>query len=393
MRKVILLVSVLAVIVAGWFLYFNEGESIAFVSLYEVKTSNLSNMLEFSGEVQPAKMYSVMSETGGTIASLKVSEGSHVDKNDVLFELDAAQAKAELKEAKLQYDALSDSAAQMTMAQSGQGVMAEEKAKLALALSQATGYDYDSLNAAFGHEAAEAVSQASASLAQNLDDLPDISSIDTANLSMDSQIELAQLAVERLQSLVNSMTCKSRISGTVVSLNVNVGEVLSPGIPAMVIADTENTLITGYVYEKDLDGIVEGMKVNISTDTGKFKGTVSRIGAAATEVGSASAFDTMTKVEITPEGKFNKIIGAVVDLEIVLSHKDNVLSVPLDCLTNDNCVFVIGEDNIAEKRAIVTGFENDTNIEVIGGLSAGDLVITSPQNVEEGQHVNYDRGE
>lgn len=393
MRKVILLVSVLAVIVAGWFLYFIEGESIAFVSLYEVKTSNLSNMLEFSGEVQPAKMYSVMSETGGTIASLKVSEGSHVDKNDVLFELDAAQAKAELKEAKLQYDALSDSAAQMTMAQSGQGVMAEEKAKLALALSQATGYDYDSLNAAFGHETAEAVSQASASLAQNLDDLPDISSIDTANLSMDSQIELAQLAVERLQSLVNSMTCKSRISGTVVSLNVNVGEVLSPGIPAMVIADTENTLITGYVYEKDLDGIVEGMKVNISTDTGKFKGTVSRIGAAATEVGSASAFDTMTKVEITPEGKFNKIIGAVVDLEIVLSHKDNVLSVPLDCLTNDNCVFVIGEDNIAERRAIVTGFENDTNIEVIGGLSAGDLVITSPQNVEEGQHVNYDRGE
>ncbi len=393
MRKVILLVSVLAVIVAGWFLYFNEGESIAFVSLYEVKTSNLSNMLEFSGEVQPAKMYSVMSETGGTIASLKVSEGSHVDKNDVLFELDAAQAKAELKEAKLQYDALSDSAAQMTMAQSGQGVMAEEKAKLALALSQATGYDYDSLNAAFGHETAEAVSQASASLAQNLDDLPDISSIDTANLSMDSQIELAQLAVERLQSLVNSMTCKSRISGTVVSLNVNVGEVLSPGIPAMVIADTENTLITGYVYEKDLDGIVEGMKVTISTDTGKFKGTVSRIGAAATEVGSASAFDTMTKVEITPEGKFNKIIGAVVDLEIVLSHKDNVLSVPLDCLTNDNCVFVIGEDNIAEKRAIVTGFENDTNIEVIGGLSARDLVITSPQNVEEGQHVNYDRGE
>ena len=393
MKKVILLVSVLAVIVAGWFLYFNEGESIAFVSLYEVKTSNLSNMLEFSGEVQPAKMYSVMSETGGTIASLKVSEGSHVDKNDVLFELDAAQAKAELKEAKLQYDALSDSSAQMTMAQSGQGVMAEEKAKLALALSQATGYDYDSLNAAFGHETAEAVSQASASLAQNLDDLPAISSIDTANLSMDSQIELAQLAVERLQSLVNSMTCKSRISGTVVSLNVNVGEVLSPGIPAMVIADTENTLITGYVYEKDLDGIVEGMKVNISTDTGKFKGTVSRIGAAATEVGSASAFDTMTKVEITPEGNFNKIIGAVVDLEIVLSHKDNVLSVPLDCLTNDNCVFVIGEDNIAEKRAIVTGFENDTNIEVIGGLSAGDLVITSPQNVEEGQHVNYDRGE
>lgn len=393
MRKVILLVGVLAVIAVGWFLYFNEGESIAFVSLHEVENSDLSNTLEFSGEVQPAKMYSVMSETGGTISSLDVSEGSHVDKNDVLFELDAAQASAKLKEAKLQYEALSDSVAQMTMAQGSGGVIAEEKAKLALALSQTTGYDYESLNEAFGTETAEAVSQASSSLAQSFDDLPDLSSIDTTNLALDSQIELAQLAVERLQNLVDSMTCKSRISGTVVSMNVNVGEVLSPGIPAMVIADTKNKLITGYVYEKDLEGIVEGMKVTIRTDNGRFKGTVSRIGAAATEVGSASAFDTMTKVEITPEEKFNKMIGAVVDLEIVLSHKDGVLSVPLECLTKDNCVFVIGEDNIAEKRAIVTGFEDDNNIEVIGGLNAGDLVITSPQNVEEGQHVNYDRGE
>lgn len=393
MRKVILLVTVLAVIAVGWFLYFNEGESIAFVSLHEVENSDLSNTLAFSGEVQPAKMYSVMSETGGTISALKVSEGSHVDKNDVLFELDATQANTELKQAKLQYNALSDSAAQMTMAQGGGGMMAEERAKLALALSQTTGYDYDSLNETFGSETAEAITQASSSLAQSFDDLPDLSSIDTTNLSLDSQIELAQLAVERLQNLVDSMTCKSRISGTVVSMNVNVGEVLSPGIPAMVIADTKNKLITGYVYEKDLEGIIDGMKVSIDTENGRFKGTVSRIGAAATEVGSASAFDTMTKVEITPEDKFNKMIGAVVDLEIVLSHKDNVLSVPLDCLTDDNCVFVVGEDGIAEKRAIVTGFEDENNIEVIGGLNAGDLVITSPQNVEEGQHVNYDRGE
>jgi HlyD family secretion protein len=135
------------------------------------------------------------------------------------------------------------------------------------------------------------------------------------------------------------------------------------------------------------------MNVTISADSKKFKGTVTRIGAAATEVGSASAFNTMTKVEITPEDKFNKMIGAVVDLKIVLNHKDNVLSVPLDCLTKDNCVFVVGEDDIAEKRAIVTGFEDDSEIEVIGGLNAGDLVITSPQNVEEGQHVNYDRSE
>lgn len=393
MRKVILLLSVLAVIALGWFLYFNQGDPVTFVSLYEVEKTDLSNVLEFTGEVEPEAIYSVMSETGGTIASLKVSEGSCVEKNETLFELDATQTQAQLKEAQIKYEALTNSSAQMAMTQSGGGVFSEEKAKLALALSQTTGYDYESLNEAFGSETADAVSQASSSLSQSLDNVPDLSSIDITDLSLDSQIELAALAVDRLKSLVGSMTYKSRISGTVVALNINVGEVLSPGIPAMVIADTDNTLITGYVYEKDLKGLTQGMEAIITTDDGKFSGTLTHIGAAATEVGDATAFDTMTKIEIAPSEPFEKMIGSVVDLKIVLSEKTGVLSVPLDCLTDDNCVFVVGENDIAEKRAVILGFEDESSAEVIGGVSAGDRVITLPQNIKEGQRVNYDRGE
>ena len=393
MRKVILLFGVLAVIALGWFLYFNEGDPVAFVSLYEVKNTNLANSLEFSGKVEPEKMYSVMSETGGTIASIGVAEGSHVNKNDTLFELDATQAKAQLQEAQLKFKALSNTTTQMTMAQNGTGALAEEKAKLALALSQSTGYDYESLNEAFGSKAAEAVTQASASMAQSLKDIPGLSSADLTNLDTDSQLELAALAVKRLESLVNGMTYKSRISGTVVSVNVNVGEVLSPGIPAMVIADTDNTLITGYVYEKDLSGLKKGMGVTISSGNKRYKGTLTHIGSAATDVGDASSFDTMTKIEIKPDDSFNKMIGAVVDIKIVKDEKKDVLSVPLDCLTDDNCVFVVGENDIAEKRAVVLGFEDDSNAEIIRGLIAGDRVITTPQNIKEGQHVNYDRGE
>ncbi len=393
MRKVILLFGVLAVIALGWFLYFNEGDPVAFVSLYEVKNTNLANSLEFSGKVEPEKMYSVMSETGGTIASIGVSEGSHVNKNDVLFELDATQAKAQLKEAQLKYEALSNTTTQMTMAQNGTGALAEEKAKLALALSQSTGYDYESLNDAFGSKAAEAVNQASSSMAQSLKDIPDLSSAGITNLDTESQLELAALSVERLESLVNGMTYKSRISGTVVAVNVNVGEVLSPGIPAMVIADTDNTLITGYVYEKDLAGLKEGMDVIISSGNKRFKGKLTHIGSAATDVGDSTSFDTMTKIEIKPDDSFNKMIGAVVDIKIVKDEKKGVLSVPLDCLTDDNCVFVVGENDIAEKRTVVLGFEDESNAEIIRGLIAGDRVITTPQNIKEGQHVNYDRGE
>lgn len=393
MRKVILLISVLAVIALGWFLYFNTGEPAAPVAVCEIKKGNIASVLEFSGKVEPASMYSVMSETGGIIASLSVAEGGRVGKNDILFELDASQIKAQLEEARLKYNALSDSAAQMTMAAGGSGVMAEEKAKLALALSQTTGYDYESLNEAFGSRQADAITQAFSSLSQSAAGKDGPTSLNASDFDTDSQLELAALAVKSLQKQVDAMTCRSRIAGTVIALNVNVGEVLSPGLPAMVIADTDHPVITGYVYEKDLSGLSEGMSVVIMSGSEKFPGTLTRVGAAAAEVGDAAAFDTMAKVQIKPDGAFGKIIGAVVDLKIVLSEKSGVLTVPLDCLTDDDCVFVVGDDGIAEKRAIVTGFENESSAEVVRGLSAGERVIAAPLSIREGQHVSYDRGE
>ncbi len=393
MRKVILLFSVLAVIALGWFLYFNEGDPVAFVSLYEVKAADLTNELEFTGKVEPASMYSVMSETGGTIASISVSEGSRVSKGDILFKLDDTQAQAQLAEAQLQYDALSESAAQTAMAGGGLSGMAREKAKIALALSQTTGYDYESLNNVFGGEAADKITQASSSLSESLGDISSLDSLDTQALDADSRLELARLSVDRLKKLVGNMTYTSRISGTVIAVNVNAGEVLSPGIPAMVIADTDNPVITGYVYEKDVKGLSEGMPVTISSDGSRYTGTLTHIGAAAADVGSATTFDTMTEIKIEPNKPFDKMIGAVVDLNIVLSQKKNVLSIPLDCLTDDGCVYVIGKDDKAEKRAVVLGFENESDAEVLKGLSAGDRVITSPQKIKEGQHVSYDRGQ
>lgn len=395
MKKVILLLSVLAVIAVGWFLYFHKGEPLADVGLYEVDYGNLENALEFSGEVVCTNMYSVMSETGGTVAGLYVSEGRQVTIGESLFDLDGTAVEAQLEEARLRYDALSETAAQAVMAQQGSGTASaqQQKAAVALALSQTTGYDYDSLNDIFGSGAGEQAAAAAATMAERLSELGDVDASADAALDTDSQLKLAALAVEQLETALEKLSFRSRINGTVLAVNVNRGEVLSPGVPAMVIADTESKAITGYVYEKDVDGLSLDMAVKITTGDGSYTGKISRIGNAAADVGEASAFDTMTKVQITPDGTFDKMPGAVVDLKIVLSSKKNVLTVPVDCLTNDGCVYVVGEDDAVEKRAVITGFEDSFNVEIVEGLSRGERIVTSPQDVEEGQHVSYDRGE
>lgn len=385
MRKLILLFVVLAVIAAGWVLYFNNGDSAAIVNLCEVKYMDLANSLEFSGQVVPVKMYSVMSETGGTIDTIYVSEGSKVSEGDALFDIDSSQVKTLLKVAELKYDMLVGSETQAVMAP-GTG-LAGEKAKLALALSQTTGYDYESFNKAFSDDLLENAQAMAASL-DNMESLKEA----TGSAPNSSSVELAELEVERLRTQLDNMSFKSLLKGTVIAVNIHGGEVLAPGIPAMIIADTENPLIEGYVYEKDLSSLTMGMSVKIADEDVYYMGKITSIGNAAAELGTQSNYGAMAKVQITPGKGLKKIPGAVVDLEAVMSSKNHVLALPVECLADKNSVYVVGIDDKLEKRTVETGFQDTFYIEIISGLSEGEKVVLTPGGVQEGQTVTYDRG-
>lgn len=55
------------------------------------------------------------------------------------------------------------------------------------------------------------------------------------------------------------------------------------------------------------------------------------------------------------------------------------LAIPLSALSTDSrdSVYVLNEAGTIEKRAIVTGVEDDRHVEIVQGLEAGDTVITS----------------
>ncbi len=387
MKKLVLLLTVVAVIATGWVLYFNDGDTASSVNLSEAKYMDLGNSLEFSGKVVPANMYSVMSETGGTIDDIYVSEGSKVKIGDPLFGLDTTQVENMLEEARLNLNILKEPAAQAVMSESTGRSLAAEKIKIALALSQATGYDYESFNNAFSGKLGENASEIVSSLSDI--GIGDISSYDKIK---GDNLAIAELAVQKLEDQLENMSYKSLLSGTVIAVNINKGEVLSPGIPAMVIADTDNTLVEGYVYEKDLSSISKGIDVRILAEDAVYTGKITGIGKAAAELGEQAGYGAMTKIQIKPVGSFNKIPGADVDLEIALNSKDNVLAVPVECLVAGGYVYVVGKDDILEKRTVETGFRDAFYMEILSGLSPGDKVVLTPRDIKEGEKVTYDRG-
>lgn len=395
MRKLILLIVVVGVIAAGWFLYFNNGEKLSHVNVYEAEYTDLENTLEFSGEVVPQQMYTVMSLTGGKVDVIYVSEGTAVTAGQKLFDLDKTAVENQLKEAQLNAQIAEEAseAAVQTMAQTQQAAasqqLMDEKAKIALALSQTTGYDYESYNAVLSEQVSENAAQMAAALGDM--SLAQTETNTTTLPVSDSKVTLANLAVQQLQDTLDDMAFTSQIDGTVLSVNVNKGEVLMPGVPAMVIADTSNTRVTGYVYEKDVSSISEGMNVKLHTEKGYYEGVIDSIGDAAMAVGDTASFENMAKVDIIPADSFAKMPGAIVDIEIILSEKSGVVALPIDCVMDNGCVFVVGEDGVLEQRAVTTGFEDTFNVEITAGVYAGETVVISPEGLEEGQQVSYDR--
>ena len=73
--------------------------------------------------------------------------------------------------------------------------------------------------------------------------------------------------------------------------------------------------------------------------------------------------------------------GTSADVEIILDVRDNVLRIPTPTLMEGSAVMVI-EDGLLTLKTVSTGLRNWDFIEITGGLSAGDEIVSSLDRTE-----------
>jgi multidrug efflux pump subunit AcrA (membrane-fusion protein) len=67
-------------------------------------------------------------------------------------------------------------------------------------------------------------------------------------------------------------------------------------------------------------------------------------------------------------------------VNLVIREEKNVMVLPRSALKNYNgepAVYLIDENDTARRVMVSTGLSNDTEIQILTGLSAGDRVITA----------------
>ena len=214
-------------------------------------------------------------------------------------------------------------------------------------------------------------------------------SVDNAETKLE-QSQREDDTLTSLQTALENCTLTATMDGTITALDATVGAVCSGTVAT--IQDVDNLTVEVTIPASSVGRLKTGLQCNITSDAtdDTVTGTLTRIDPVANDSGSFGA-------TVTVNGQDSGLlVGIPAKVEIVISAKDNVFTVPRDAVgTNDDgSTYVLrktggeGVDMTFEQVAVTEGDTNDYYVEITGGdLNEGDVIRATAdltQGIESG---------
>lgn len=210
-----------------------------------------------------------------------------------------------------------------------------------------------------------------------------------------AQLRAAQAQVSLSQEAVSMTNVTAGMSGVVEQINVRVGEQFVGATQQggqIVVVNNSSLKVEVPVPDNYVAKVKKGDKVIVSVpETGRapFESSISVVGASINP--TTRSFLTEAKLPADPMLKPNQTaIMKILDYE-----SKAAIAVPVNVVQSDEkgkFVYVMektGDKLIAKKRAVNVGEAYDGKIEIKGGLSGGDILITEGyQALYDGQTVD-----
>jgi RND family efflux transporter MFP subunit len=342
-----------------------------------VTRRDLDRTLELAAEFRPYQEIDLHAKVAGYLKAIYVDVGDHVEKGQLLAELDApemtqeaAQADAAFRRAQLDVDRtraeLQRAEAQQRLRQVAYDrLSAVEKARPHLVAQQ----DLDDA----GGRMQEADAQLSAAK--------------VAVASAEEQVRAASAGEDRTNTLLTYLKIVAPFSGTITNRFADPGAMIQAGtashlqaMPVVQLSQVDRLRLVLPVPESVVPRIRLNAPVEIRVEALKrvFEGQVSRFTGKLD-----SATRTMeTEVDLTNPEQVIKA-GMFGSATIVLERRQEALSIPVQALASRSTpikLLVVGPDHKLEERQVDIGLETADRIEVLSGVREGELVVVGARS-------------
>lgn len=300
MKKwIILIVAVVLIGAAGFFGYKqffaknNSGQN-AIVSTAQARKGSISVEVSGSGAVETVERETVKTKENGKIAEVKVKEGDHVKKGQVLITFEAKDNSSQIRQEELKL---------------------EQKQ-----------FDLDDARNKWKEQAKEG---------------NETSDVNIRKLELDIQSSKDNIAALRDEAKAPAAIV-SPIDGDITVLNVASGDEVNGGFSAMDIVNYDKLQTVIQVDEMDIAQIKVGQKSEIMLDAlpdQKLGGAVTAIAKEGKATNGVSVFDVTIGLEASNDVK----VGMSTEATVKIEQKDDILIVPIEAVHqvgNQHIVFV-----------------------------------------------------
>lgn len=304
----------------------------------EPETGSIYLTTELTGTVEPDDVVHVYAKASGDITAVNVKVGDTVTKGQVLFTIDTEQVANEKN---------SVDSAQVNL----------QEAQSDLARMQIL-YDGGDLSEQEYEQYTNAVK--TAQLQYN-----------SAKTSYDQQVSYSSVTAP--------------ISGKVESCSAEVYDRASTNGELCVISGEGEKKVTFYVTQRMLENLAVGDSLTVEKSGNAYNAVIDEVNTMVDD--STGMFKVEAQLADTDN---NAATGSTVKLTVTTGKAENVMTIPVDAVyySGGNAYVYLYEDGKAKKASIEVGINDDDYVEVTGGLSADDLVVSTwSNNLYEGADI------
>ena len=386
--------------VTFWFIFIknniasSQKENAVTYKIVPVKIDSISNSISVVGTVESLTRAEVKSEIGEKVIQIFVKSGDLVTMNQPLFQLDTRELEinrqkieSQLLSARAELNKLLQQPSEVDLKQAEanyqEALIAFENAQRTLErhreLFASGGLSQEQLEQSEDQvilkEQAVNVSKA------KLDDLKKQPKKEDIEISR-ARIAEIQASLESIKNQLEASLVKSPISGTVIDMNVKVGDIIQTGSAATTnitatIDDMSTMKVVVPINEIDVPRVKEGMKARVVLDAlpdKPFDGKVDSISYLGKITENVVTYDATILIP-NPDRIIRPEMTA--DVEITTEFKENATIIPLEALIEKEgkgFVLLATQEGETIEKEVKIGIRNDNQVEIIEGLNVGDSV-------------------
>ena len=388
------------ILVTFWFIFIknniasSQKENAVTYKIVPVKIDSISNSISVVGTVESLTRAEVKSEIGEKVIQIFVKSGDLVTMNQPLFQLDTRELEinrqkieSQLLSARAELNKLLQQPSEVDLKQAEanyqEALIAFENAQRTLErhreLFASGGLSQEQLEQSEDQvilkEQAVNVSKA------KLDDLKKQPKKEDIEISR-ARIAEIQASLESIKNQLEASLVKSPISGTVIDMNVKVGDIIQTGSATTTnitatIDDMSTMKVVVPINEIDVPRVKEGMKARVVLDAlpdKPFDGKVDSISYLGKITENVVTYDATILIP-NPDRIIRPEMTA--DVEITTEFKENATIIPLEALIEKEgkgFVLLATQEGETIEKEVKIGIRNDNQVEIIEGLNLGDSV-------------------